>query len=191
MVMERKKKFNLVMTIFVLFFGGIAISAGVVYWMTKPEVIREDGLTEEQYQFLTSSILRGVFEELGAVERRNAWLILDAMREVGFIEPTQPGQSRAGSASWILGMLGIGEIQELTVVEHHPCNSYENLNVNGFLILRIVSEENNIYYADFGQTWGLDMVFEESWNGILIFSRIFHRIIDGQICEIWYPYTCR
>ena len=143
-------------------------------------------LTEEQYQLLTDSILPGAFEEMSNVERRNAWLMLDAMAEVEFFE-SNPSQSGVGRATWILGMLSVGEIQELTVVRvEREIDDFTDSLVDD-LIIRIVNGEDSIYYVWYQRSSGLGMVTTDSEDGEMIYNRVLHTIRDGQICEREYP----
>ena len=182
--MERKKRIILVITIVVLFFGGIAIGAGAVYLMIRPEseIGRADGLTEEQYQLLVDSMLRGEFEQMSDINRRNAWLMLDLMREVEFVENRYPGESGVSLATWILELLNIGEIQELEFVRIEELH-YGDLAAD--LLMRLLSEESNIYYIWYNRTWGLQLVIAEDEYGEIIYSSGWHSIRDGQICDRW------
>ena len=183
MVMDKNKKVILIITIFVLFFGGIAIGAGAVYWMTRPEIVesgREDGLTEMQFQFLTTSVLS--VEHMNYVRRRNTWLILDAMREVDFVENRQPGQSGAGTAAWILELLGVGEIQELEIVDIFQMNPND---LSTLLTIRVVGEYGDVFYALYCETWGMGIVIADHIDGEWVYDSHTHSIIDGQICDRW------
>ena len=147
-------------------------------------------LTEEQYQLLESSINSESFEQMNDIKRKNAWLFLNAMAEIGFVEGRYPGQSRVGLATRILELLGVGEIQELEIV------NYENdiydpdrgtYGVNGYFIARIVGENDLIYYVHYFQTGGIGIVFKDRDNGEIIYNRALHTIIDGRLCKREYP----
>ena len=183
--MVMKKKLILLILIFILFIGGII----VLYFLntSNQNRIREDGLTQEQYQLLVDSLIPTTIEEMNDTRRKNAWLILDVMNDIGFGEHRRPGESRVGGATWILNILGFGELQEVTIVRYQQC--YRNMN--GYLIMRIISEENNIYYVQYFQSGGLNSVRASSRDGEIVFDRGMHRIRNGQICDIWYPYNCR
>ena len=180
MVMKNKKLI-LIILIVGLFTSGVALGAGVVYLITiETSDTNEIGLTAEQYQLLTISIMQSHLEELGNVEIRNAWKILDAMREVDFVENTYQGESGAAHATWILDMLGIGEIQELTVIEIQERFPGD---LSSMLVMRIINETSNVYYLFYDQTWGLGIVREDNENGEMIFGSLTHFIRDGQICH--------
>ena len=181
MVMLTKKTVIFILVISVL------IISGLYFWTNRPEPLREDGLTERQYQWLLESTITGILDEMNDIEIRNAWLILDNFNRIGFVENTAPGQSSVTHATWILDMLGIGEIKDLSIEVYQ----YDPMGLSTMLTLRIVNNSENIYYARFGQTWGIGSVFEDSLDGNLIYNNFAHQIRNGQICERWYPYNCR
>jgi len=177
----KNKKIILIALVIGLFTSGVVLGAGVVYLMTI-ETNGDDktGLTAEHYRLLTVSIMQSHLEDMSSVELTNAWLILDAMREVDFVENKQPGQSAVTHATWILDMLGIGEIQKITVIEiqeRFPDDPAKQL------IMRIINEENNIYYLWYCQTMGLVFVHEDDPEENMIYSRGMNFIRDGQICH--------
>jgi len=181
MVMKRNKMI-LVVLISVLVIGTAIVSAfhlidgGDGMMLTEEEGIE---LTAEQYQLLRDSILHVELEDMCNIERRNAWLILDAMAEIGFVENRSPSESGVSRATWILDMLGVGIIQELTVVRVSE-GIHDLVDV---LVIRILNTEGRTYYAQYNQTWGLGGVRKGSEDGEIIYSRIMHAIIDGQICR--------
>ena len=180
MVMDKRKIILVVsvLSVLSLFISGIAIGAGAVYWMTKPVINREDGLTEEQYQFLSASILST--DQMNTIRLRNAWLMLDLMREVEFVERGHPGESGVRLATGILEMLRIGEFRKVSFVEIVDDGVVETL------IMRAVNMDNNVYYLRYGR--GLGVVSRE--DGEILYNRVIHRIIDGRICYRHEPRRC-
>ena len=164
----------------ILIIALLVISIFLVYHLPmRTTPIRDDGLTVTEYKLLTESIMESHIEEMNSVERRNAWMILYTMQDIGFVESGTQGQSRVSSFAWILEMLGFGELQEVVAVRYQQC--YYNL---GYLIMRIVSEENKTYYAHYFQSGlGIDSIRSGSQDGEIVFSRGIHTIIDGQICD--------
>ena len=150
-----------------------------VYKLTLEEM----GLTEEQYQLLRDSIMPESLEQMSATERRNAWLILDAMAEIEFIESATQGQSPVSFATWVLDLLGVGEIKELTVVRVSE-GAHDLFDI---LIMRIVNEEDDVYYIWYPRSLSLDMVTRDSEDGEIIYDSLIHTIRDGQLCEREYP----
>ena len=139
-------------------------------------------LTEEQYQQLKDSIRPESFDYMNSIMRRNAWLLLDTMAEVEFVENRNPGESAVSGASWILEQLGVGEIEKLTVVDIW----HQNIDdLAAVLIIRIVNSEDRTYYLQYNQTWGLGVVRKDSEDGELIYSIATHFIVDdGRICGL-------
>jgi len=82
----------------------------IIYELTLEEM----ELTEEQYQLLRDSLLH--VDHMNAIRRRNAWLILDEIKEIEFVENRCPGRSNVGDATWILDVFGVGEIKELSTI---------------------------------------------------------------------------
>jgi len=144
--------------------------------------LEEMGLTEEQYQLLRDSILHKELEQMNAIERRNAWLILNAMAEIEFVESATQGQSPVSFAAWILDLLGVGEIKELTVVR--LSQGVHDLFDN--LILRIVNEKDNVYYIWYPRSLSLEMVTRDSEDGEVIYERAMYTISDGRLCKLEY-----
>jgi len=184
MVMKRYK-------LIVILICVLTISVGVVSTFLSRDgedsmLVANEGdemtLDEVQYQLLKDSIRNVEIEEMSSVRRRNAWLILDKMKEIKFVENTYPGESWVAHATWILDLLDVGQITELFVVRVNQNNS-----LAAELILRIVNEEDSTYYIWYNRTWGLGMVTTESENGEIIYDSIMHTIINGQICEREYP----
>ncbi|MCL2354676.1 MAG: hypothetical protein FWC68_02110 [Oscillospiraceae bacterium] len=142
-------------------------------------------LTEEQQQLLKDSILQELFEEMNNRQRKSAWMLLNAMDEVDFVEHTHPGESGVFNVMWILGMLGIELIGEIEIV------SYDNddivilgegpSNVLGYFVARIIVENGEIYYLHYHQTLGLQMVIKGSEDGKLLYSPISHSIRGREI----------
>ena len=152
--------------------------------------LEEMGLTEEQYQLLKDSIIPASLEQMNAMRRRNAWLMLNAMVEVDFVENTYPGESGVGLAAWILSLLDVGEIEELT--DTRVSQGVHDLS--DVLIMRFVSYDDNIYYIWYHRTWGLIMVKKDSEDGELIYSSDTHIIVDdGRICGLEHsdPALCK
>jgi len=136
-------------------------------------------LTEEQYQLVKDSITQRQFERMSDIERKSTWLLLNAMSEIDFVENAQPGESLAATAVIILGVLGVEAIEEITIIE-----VAENVHfVDRTFMARIISDNNEIYYILYDPTWGLQMVIKDSEDGEIIFSRLTHIIIDGEVHE--------
>ena len=178
MVMKRNKMILVILICVLVICTGIV---GAFYLIGGDDSIGEEeiALTAEQYQLLRDSIRPIALEDMCNIERRNAWLILDAMAEANFVESAPQGQSPVSRATWILDMLGVGVIQDISAVRvsegiHDLADS---------LILRIVNQEDNIYYIWYQRSLGLGMVTTESEYGEMVYNRVLHIIIDGQICE--------
>jgi len=136
-------------------------------------------LTEEQYQLLKDSILFASLEEMSSMRRGNSWLFLNAMREKGFTENRQPGESGVGLATWILELLDVGEIKDL-IIDRLEEGIHDLADV---LIIRIVNEQNSTYYIWYNRTWGLSMVRKGTEDGEMVYSSATHFIKDGEIHE--------
>jgi len=145
--------------------------------------VGEIELTEEQYQLLQDSLLHNSLEEMSSIERKNAWLILNVMDEIEFIENRYPGESGVDIAVWTLELLGVGEIREIDFVRIEEGAH----DLAGTLILKIVNQESNVYYIWYNRTWGLGVVTTESEEGEMIYNSAIHTIRDGQICKREYP----
>jgi len=160
------------------------------YQVTIYELTLEEmGLTEEQYQMLRNSLLH--VDHMNTIRRRNAWLILDTMVEIEFVENRSPGESGVGLATRFLELVGVGEIKELTVVDIWQQN-IDDLAAE--LFIRIVNSEDRTYYMWYNQTWGLVMVRTDSEGGEIIYSSIMHTIVeDGRICGLEHngPAICK
>ena len=144
----------------------------------KIELVEE--LTEEQYQLLKDSIFYGALEEMNKVERRNAWMFLNAMREKEFAESRYPGESGVSMLVEVLDLLDIGAIEKLMIVRLEQ-GIHELADV---LIIRITNRKNNEYYVFYNRTWGVQMIRKNSENGEIIFNGARHIIWNGQIYEI-------
>ena len=180
--MDKNKKIILVIMIIVLFLVGIAIGAGIVYLITREEDYVPDvyiaatvPITEEQYQVLSENILSGQLEEMSSIRRRNAWLLLDAMAEIEFVEGRPQGQSGLGLATAILDLAGIGEIEEIIVVD--TWLQFPDDSVTG-LTLQIINLEGNVYYLRYHRTWGLEVLRRGSIDGEELFSPSNHTLIE-------------
>ena len=123
-------------------------------------------VTEEQYQLLRDSILSDSLEQMNEIRRRNAWLMLDAMAEIGFVENTYPGESGVSLATAILEMLEVGEIKEVTSAQIDP--GFHDLD--GVLIMKIETYDSSIYYVWYNQTLGLRVVRKDSEDGEVIYD---------------------
>ena len=182
----KNKKLILIISVIGLFVIGIAIGAGVVYLMTRTDsdisppiyVEARVPVTEEQYQILRASILQ--IDDMNNIRRRNAWLMLEAMQEVEFIENVGQGQSRVGFATRIFELWEIGEIDELVVVRIDRGTH----GFNDALVMRIKSMENNIYYITYDQNRGLGRITRDSEDGERIYSRALLTVVDGQFCQL-------
>ena len=134
---------------------------------------------EREYQLLRESILPETLEQMDSVGRRNAWLILNAMREVDFVENTVPGQSGISVVIGFLDLLDIGEIKETTVIRTEQTGQ----QFAEILVLRLTNEDGNIYYVWYHQTWALQMIAKDAEDGQIVYHSRIHTMIDGQIRE--------
>jgi len=185
-----RRKVILVIFIGVLFIGAIAIGVFNLretedlmtmengdYQVTIYDLTLEEmGLTEEQFQLLRDSILH--IDHMNAARRRNAWLMLDAMAEIEFVENRSSGESAVGRATGVLDVLGVGEIQELTVVR-----VLEEESLAAVLVMQIVNTEDRTYYLWYNRTWGLGVVTRDNENGEMIYNSLIHVVRYGQLCE--------
>jgi len=181
MVIKNKKTVVIILICVLVISLGIA---GILYLMNDRSYnTLENGedemtlLTEEQNQLLKDSIFHGQFEQMNEIERKSAWLILNAMAEINFIENTYPGESGVANAVRVLGLLGIETIEEITIVR-------VNEDVDDLartFVARIINEKNEPYYILYNRTWNLEMVTKGSERGEIIYSSATHIIIDGQV----------
>jgi len=167
-----------------LFIG--AVMTGIAFHLINRDISAPTNveasvlLTEEQYQFLTNSLIQWELDHLGSIRRRNAWLMLDAMREFEFVEDAPRGQSRVGFATGILELLNVGEIEELNVVRLE----LGDRGFNDVLVIRIQTISNNdIYYLRYQRSRGLGNVTRDNETGEVIYNSAIHTIRDGQLCE--------
>ena len=196
MVMKKKKIFLIPLICIVLISMGIVS----VWYLTSDEevvpledrrepekLIRDEGemlLTEEQQQFLKESILEIEFEEMNNAQRKSAWMLLNAMAEVNFVERANTGESGVFYAMWILGMLGIELIQEIEIVRYDNDDIVEPgriPNISGYFLARVIVENGKIYYLHYQQVTGLQMVMQGSEYGKLVYSSASHFIRRGEI----------
>jgi hypothetical protein len=209
MVMKRNK-IIVVLLISVLFIGAVVI--GAFHFIDRedsvsleniedemiltedpvplPNVEDEVILTEEEYQLLEDSIIPESLEQMNDIERRNAYLILDAMAEIDFVENRAQGQSGVGFATRILDLLGVGEIQALEIVSYDNGiqeSSAKASGVGGHFNSRIVGENGQIYYMYYNQTWGIGIVRKESEDGEMIYNSALPTLYEGRLCEREYP----
>ena len=166
----------------------LVLICGIIFLFIRPEPLREDGLTERQYKLVIEKVMDSHIEGMTDTDLRNSWMILNAFNEIGFVENRFPNESGVSMTVWMLDMLDIGEIKELDIeVYQYDPNGHLTQ-----LILNLTNEKNNIYVFSYCQTWGMGLIFEDGWrNGNSLYNSLLHRIIDGQICERWYPYNCR
>ena len=108
-------------------------------------------LTEKQYELLRESILPEEFEQMNNIERSNAVMFLEAMREVGFRDGP-PGESGVSCAAGILEQLDIGKIEEFTIVRVREEDIHDR---TGTFTARITNESHEVYYIWYHRTWGL------------------------------------
>ena len=111
-------------------------------------------LDDEQNQLLTDSILPSQLMELDEIEYRNAWLLLEAMRQIGFEEGRPAGQSGVALAARILYLLELGGFREVAVVQVIS----SHISPMSDLVLRAINTEGEIYYIRYNRTWGLGSV---------------------------------
>jgi len=145
--------------------------------------LEEMGLTEIQYQLLRDSIRATSLEQMNATRRRNAWLMLDMMVEIEFVETGYPGQSRVGYATGILDLLDVGEIREITPIRVVRAIGESTDSPSDILIIRIIDEEENIYYLWYPRSSLLGMVTKDSEDGEIIYDSLMFTIRNGQLCE--------
>ena len=139
-------------------------------------------LDEEQNRLVKDSIFPygpDGLEGLNKVQVVNAWHILSKMLEVNFVENRSPGESGVGSAVYKLEVLGIGEINEVQILESRN---------DGWptLVLKILTTDEEVYFLEYNDTWGLTAVstgqgwFEED----IIYDSYKHEIFDGRIWNV-------
>ena len=189
MVKKLNKKMIVLIVVCALITGGSIASIFILRSDTHSATLPNEGeastMTEEQYKLLHESILPIEFEQMSQTERRNAWLFLSTMAEMNFVENRAPGESGVSLATWILDLLGVGEISEFVVVDEVEDDG--GYNVNAWFTARITNQEGEIYYIRYFQTQGLGFVNKGSVDGELLYSPVFHAIVDGQIFEREYP----
>jgi len=160
----------------------LIVTALTIFFIVRNNSEVEDfmGLTREQHQLLVNSILPVSLESMNEVEVKNAFTILDAMREIGFVENRSPGESGVSLTTWILEMLELGEIRDFAIVEN---NSEGPGSVRGHFIARFSCENDEEYYMFYNKTWGLQWVRRGDRRGEAVFDSHLHFIDDGRIVE--------
>ena len=143
-------------------------------------------LDEDQNQLLQDSIFpygTDGLEAFNEIQKVNAWKLLNEMSEIGFIENRIPGESGVGSAIYKLEVLGIGEIQTVETIE--IIEPFPN-SVATVLIMQLVTINNEIYYIEFNQTWGLSSVSRslERLEEDVIYDSYKHEIFDGRLWNV-------
>ena len=175
--MVRKLSRKMIVLIAVIAFVGVI---GIIGWFlisgrTPPLPI----LTEEQHALLERRIRPEELEEMGAIEKHNAWMILDAMEEVGFREGGSPGESRVSGTILILGLLGVGEFAEFTIVQVEE----EFHGLSDIFLSRIINNRGEIYYMKYIR--GIFSVNKGSEDGEEIYSWFTHGLDDyGNLIEL-------
>ena len=145
--------------------------------------LEEMGLTEEQYQLLVDSILPESLEQMNVIRRRNAWLILDTMAEIEFLENAAQGQSPVSYAAGILDLLNVGEITNITVVQvEREIDEYTD-SVFDILVIKITNEDGEIYYLRYPRASLLSRVTRGSEEGEIIYESQMFTIRNGRLCE--------
>lgn len=166
--------------------SGLLIIIGTVMFIFKFKE-SENRVTErdhalisfEQYTALSEVSSEIFFNELGSIELKNAWLIFDFFENVRFYETGAPYRSRVDQAAWILSMLNLGVIGEITFVQVENTNSLVDE-----IVFRITDEMlSNTYYVWYQRALGLQMVTSNSYYGEVVYHQETHRIIDGEIRE--------
>jgi len=150
-----------------------------IYDLTLEEI----GLSEEQYQLLVDSIMPESLEQMNAVERRNAWLLLDAMVGIEFTESAPQGQSPINYATWILDVLDMGEIRNITIVRIDREINDQADSVFDNLLMKIINEESHTYYIWYQRSGGLGSVIRGSEDGEVLYESQMHVVRDGRLCE--------
>jgi hypothetical protein len=183
----KHNKITVVILISGLFSGAVVI--GAFHFIDREDSVSlenvedEVTLTEEEYQLLQDSIRPAALEQMCNIERRNTYLILNAMADIAFTENRAQGQSNVGFATRILDLLGVGEIKEIT-----PLRIDQNDGtLQGILVTRIITVDDSTYYMRYHQTWGTDIVRKESEDGETVYDRFMHVLYDGRLCEREYP----
>ena len=171
------KKILIIILICVLI---IILSALSIFYLIRgirPSKESDIILTDEQYQLVRDSVFHMEFEEMNNVQIRNAWQLLMAMEEIGFVENRQPGQSGVAGATRILDALGI---EEVGTIDNMWIEEGINDNVRTFVAI-ITSKDNEVYYISYNQILGLQMVRKEGESGEVLYSAATHYIVDGEI----------
>ena len=186
-----------------MFIGMLMISAGIIgvlylrggednlipepsddYEVTIYDLTLEEmGLTEKQYQLLVDSIMPEALEQMNAIRRRNAWLMLDFMTEIEFVDGSPPGHSRVGFATWILDVLDVGEIREITPVRVIRAIDESTDSPSDSLLIRILNEEDNVYYLWYPRSSLLARVTRDNEDGEILYESQIHVVRDGRLCE--------
>jgi len=177
MVTKRKE----IIIVAILIIVAIAISAIIITNNSEDFM----GLTREQHQLLEDSLRPVILENMNSERRFNAFSMLDAMREIGFVEN---GGSSLGNAKRILYLLELGVIRDFTLVEYDiDCiegNPYRTIpSLVGFFDARFTCENGEVYYVHYNQTWGLQWVRRGDRRGEAVFDSHSHTIVDGRIVE--------
>ncbi|MCL2383766.1 MAG: hypothetical protein FWC79_06545 [Oscillospiraceae bacterium] len=194
--MKSRKMFLILLISIILISIGIVVALcllnekeGVLVQDRKEseQLIHDEGpmlLNEEQQEFLKSSILEIEFEEMNNAQRKSAWMLLNAMAEINFVENRQPGESGISYMMWILRMLGIELFEEIEIISYDNAHVVEIgrlPGVSGYFFARLIVENGEIYYVHYHQTIGLQMVIKGSEYGKLVYSSLSHFIENGEI----------
>ena len=143
------------------------------------EIIEVPPLAEEQYELLMAFTLDSEFRRMDSVEKHNAVVFLEAMKDIGFVENRSPGESGVPSAVFVLKVLEVGRIDEFTIVAEEK--DLGTPSVLGWFLGRIENQDGEIFYMFYDQTWGLGSVHKDSEDGERIYSPLIHIIIDNEI----------
>ena len=179
--MKQSKKVAIIL-IFIISVSAIVV--GTLFLRNEDDsvIVRNQSgdttLTEEQYQLLEDSIHSDTLNFLNDIERKNAWLILNLMEEIGFEEAGSP--SRVSLIPHILEFLDFDVIQEVEFVRIEQ----EGQEYRQTLIMRVTNDEGRVYYLYYHQGGGLVLVLEGSEEGERVYGSISHMLYEGQLCEI-------
>ena len=178
MVMKKNKVIIVLVIVAIAIIGAISLNK----WKNERSLTRarnEITINEEQYRLLRESLLSREVRMMNNFERRNAWKLLNAMENAGFVENVYPRSSAAALAVEKLRLLGIDVIEEI-----------DNVRIDGnqdssaaTLVARIRDDRNRVYYILYNQSWGLSMVIRGSEDGKIIYCNLTHFMLNGRIYE--------
>lgn len=104
------------------------------------------------------------------VDKKNTWLILNLINETGFTSNFTPYLSRAGNAAWTLSQLEFGEIIRIEAIN----TIYEISSEFDYLVMKIINEDNLVYYLWYQRTLRLEMITLEDKHGEIVYPLTTH-----------------